>query len=167
MSARAQRLARHNAWWLWLSFAVIALDQASKQLVATHFYLFESVRLTGFLNLTYVRNTGVAFSLFTREPRLVFIGVGVLISLAILVWLYRHPRGDGLAAAALALILGGALGNVIDRALWGYVIDFIDVHVGAWHWPAFNVADSAVTIGAALLILDAFWPRREADADAD
>ena len=167
MSARSQSLARHNAWWLWLSFAIIALDQASKQLVATHFYLFESVRLTGFLNLTYVRNTGVAFSLFTREPRLVFIGVGVLISLAILVWLYRHPRGAGLTAAALALILGGALGNVIDRALWGYVIDFIDFHVGAWHWPAFNVADSAVTIGAALLILDAFRPRREAGADAE
>lgn len=167
MMARTPKWSGHNAQWLWLSLAIIALDQATKQLVATHFYLFQSVRLTGFLNLTYVRNTGVAFSMFNQGPRLVFIAVGVFISLAILVWLYRHPRDSRVTAVALSLILAGALGNVIDRALWGYVIDFIDFHVEQWHWPAFNVADSAVTIGAVLLVIDAVWPRRESYSGRD
>lgn len=167
MKGRGPTQYRHNAHWLWLSLAIIALDQTTKQLVATHFYLFQSVRLTGFLNLIYVRNTGVAFSMFNQAPRLVFIAIAVVIILAILVWLYRHPHDSRVTAAALTLILAGALGNVIDRVLWGYVIDFIDFHVGQWHWPAFNVADSAVTIGAVLLVVDALWPRQQTRSGAD
>lgn len=153
MSREPGQKSAHNAWWLLLSALVIVLDQFTKYLVATHFYLFESVRLTGFLNLTYVRNTGVAFSLLNHQSRLLFIAIGLLIALAIVVWLLRSSRRSRLMAAALALILGGALGNVIDRVRLGYVVDFIDFHVANWHWPAFNVADSAVTVGAVLLVL--------------
>lgn len=163
MSGRGVRLNGRNAWWLFLSLAVVALDQLTKHWVSTHFYLFQNVRLTGFLNFIYVRNTGVAFSLFTHESRLVFIAIGLLIALVIVGWLLFYPRRATLTAAALSLVLGGALGNVVDRVRLGYVIDFIDFHVGHWHWPAFNVADSAVTIGALLLAFEALRAREPSD----
>jgi signal peptidase II len=154
-----------NVHWLWLSAAVIVLDQVTKQLVAAQMYLFESIHLTGFLNLTYMHNTGAAFSMLAGAPSLLFVALGVIVTIAIMVWLHRHPRAYRGTAIALALILGGALGNVIDRVTRGYVIDFIDVHAGHWHWPAFNVADSAITIGAILLILGALLVRRRVPAD--
>jgi signal peptidase II len=141
-----------------LTALVVALDQATKRLVVAHFALYQGVTLTPMLQLMRLHNTGAAFSFLSAAggwQRWVFVGLGVAVSAAILVWLLRLPsRGRGLLAASLALVMGGALGNVIDRVLKGYVIDFIRVHYQDWYFPAFNVADSAITIGAALLILD-------------
>lgn len=143
-----------NVYWLWLSAAVIVADQVTKQLVVRELYVYERIELVPFLNLVHVHNTGAAFSMFSAAPAVMFILLGVAVSIWILWWLRTHPDGERLVACALSLILGGALGNVIDRAARGHVIDFIDLHVGDWHWPAFNLADSAITVGAALLILD-------------
>ena len=143
-----------NAHWLWLSALVILADQVTKQLVVNNMVLFDRIPLTGFLNLVHVHNTGAAFSMFAGAAPFFFVALSVAVSVGILVWLRRYPHEQRLVAVSLTLILGGALGNAIDRATRGYVIDFIDVHVMGWHWPAFNVADSAITVGAVLLIVD-------------
>jgi signal peptidase II len=144
--------------WLWLSLAVILLDQATKVLIMRSFAEFEQLELLPVLELMRLHNEGVAFSFFRGGPdwqRWVFIALGLSVGVGILVWLRRLPeRGQHVLAAGLALVLGGALGNVIDRARWGHVVDFIRVHYAEWYFPAFNVADSAITIGAALLLLD-------------
>jgi len=161
MHAQAQRT--HPAAWLWLSLAVIGLDQATKFLVARFFELYERVDVLPVLDFTLLHNTGAAFSMLAGASgwqRPFFIALGIVVSLLLVTWLWRAPRGDKLLPVALALILGGALGNVIDRVLYGYVIDFIHAHWGAAYFPAFNIADSAITIGAALLILDAFREKR-------
>jgi signal peptidase II len=148
-----------NVHWLWLSLVVILLDQITKQLVFINLEHYEAVYLLPVLNLTHMRNTGAAFSALSSASPLFFIGLGVAVSVGILWWLRAHPRGETLMAIGLSLIQGGALGNVIDRAYRGYVVDFVDFHIGecGWcHWPAFNVADSAIVIGAGLLILDMF-----------
>ena len=144
--------------WLWLTLAVIALDQWTKTLVIRHFEEFEYMTVLPVLDLMRLHNEGAAFSLLSDASgwqRWMFIALGVGVSAGLLVWLRRMPvRGQHRLAAALALIMGGALGNVIDRVLWGHVIDFIRVHYEQWYFPAFNAADSAITVGAALLILD-------------
>jgi signal peptidase II len=155
----------HNVHWLWLSLAVLALDQISKQLVFMNLQPYEALRLLPVLNLTHMRNTGAAFSMLSSAPPLFFIALGIVVSIGILWWLRRHPRGETLVAVGLSLIQGGALGNIIDRAYRGHVVDFIDFHIGECgfcHWPAFNVADSAIVIGAGLLILDLY---RKTDAE--
>lgn len=149
-----------NVHWLWLSALVIAADQVTKQLVVNKLALFDRIPLFDWLNLTLMHNTGAAFSIFAGATPWFFVGLGVLVSVGILVWMRRHPRGETLVAASLALILGGALGNAIDRATRGYVIDFVDFHIQGWHYPAFNVADSAIVLGAILLGLDMLRPRR-------
>lgn len=149
-----------NAHWLWLSGLVILADQVSKQLVVNFFDLYDSTRLFSWLNLTLMHNTGAAFSILRGATPWLFVALSVVVAVAILVWLRRHPHDSRLMAAALALILGGALGNAIDRATRGFVVDFVDFHINAWHYPAFNLADSAICIGAALLIIDMFLPRR-------
>ncbi len=155
----------HNVYWLWLSALIIAVDQISKQLVVREMLLFERIPLLPHLNLFHAHNTGAAFSLFNTAPALMFIALGLAVSAGILWWMRRHPYEDRLAAVGLALILGGALGNVIDRATRGFVIDFIDFYVGDWHFPAFNVADIGISVGAGLLILDTvLQARREARA---
>lgn len=143
-----------NVYWLWLSAAVMVLDQIAKQMVVRGLDWYQSIPLMPFLNVVHMRNTGAAFSMFAGASPLLFIGLGVAVSIGIMWWLRRNPRGQPLVAIALSLILGGALGNVIDRATRGHVVDFIDFYVGAWHFPAFNVADCAISVGAALLILD-------------
>ncbi|MDA3920325.1 MAG: signal peptidase II [Salinisphaera sp.] len=143
-----------NVHWLWLSVFVIAADQVTKQLVTKYFALFDSHHLFSWLNLTLLHNTGAAFSIFRGATPWLFVALSVAVAVAILVWLRRHPHDSRLMAAALSLILGGALGNAIDRATRGFVVDFIDFHIGTWHYPAFNVADSAICIGAGLLIVD-------------
>ncbi len=144
--------------WLWLAALVIGLDQWTKSLVTDNLEEFERIVLLPVLEFMRLHNEGAAFSLLsdaTGWQRWLFVGLGVVVSTGILVWLRRLPaRGQNLLAAGLALILGGALGNVIDRVLWGHVIDFIRVHYEQHFFPAFNVADSAITVGAALLILD-------------
>ncbi len=148
-----------NVYWLWLSITVIALDQVTKQLVVNGMDLYEVIPVMPFLNLTRMHNTGAAFSIMSGTSPLFFITLGLIVSIGVLVWLRRHPKGEPVMAVALVLILGGALGNVIDRAARGHVIDFIDFYVGAWHWPAFNVADMAIVTGAGLLILDMYLQR--------
>ena len=143
-----------NPYWLWLSLAVIVLDQVSKQLILRHFEWYEVRPVISNLNFILVKNTGAAFSSFNTLPPWVFVMLGVGVSIGILVWLRRNLYGQQLVAVAVCLIMGGALGNVIDRVRHGYVVDFIDFHVGQWHFAAFNVADMAISAGAALLILD-------------
>jgi len=148
----------HPAAWLWLSVAVIALDQATKFLVLRLLELYQRVEILPVLNFTRLHNTGAAFSLLAGADgwqRWFFIGLAFVVSTILIIWIFRLPRGDKLLSMALALILGGAIGNVIDRIVYGHVIDFIQVHWQDAYFPAFNVADSAITIGAGLLILDA------------
>ena len=144
--------------WLWLGVAVMVLDQWTKWLVVEGLEEFQEVTLLPVLELMRLHNTGAAFSFLSNASgwqRWVFVGLGVAVSAGILVWLRRlPPKGQGLPAAGLSLIVGGALGNVIDRVLHGYVIDFIRVHYDEHYFPAFNVADSAITIGAVLIVLD-------------
>jgi signal peptidase II len=153
----------HPAAWLWLSLAVIALDQATKFLVTRFLELYERVEVLPVLDFTLLHNTGAAFSLLADASgwqRNFFVALGVIVSLSLVVWLWRLPRGERLLPISLAMIVGGAVGNVIDRIVHGHVIDFVHVHWGAAYFPAFNIADSAITIGAALLLLDAFREQR-------
>jgi signal peptidase II len=159
----AQPQRTHPAAWLWLSATVIVLDQATKFLVTRFLELYDRVEVLPVLDFTLLHNTGAAFSLLAQASgwqRTFFIALAFAVSALLLVWIWRTPRGEKLLPFALALILGGALGNVIDRILHGYVIDFIHAHWGDAYFPAFNIADSAITIGAALLILDAFREKR-------
>ena len=147
-----------NVYWLWLSVAVICVDQITKQLIVKYLDWMDTRALLPHLNLVHMKNTGAAFSMFHTAPAWTFVILGVAVSIGILVWMRRHPRGETLMACALSLIMGGALGNVIDRAVRGYVVDFIDFYVGSWHFAAFNLADSAITVGALLLVADSFRP---------
>jgi signal peptidase II len=138
---------------------VVIADQVTKQLVEATLELHESVSvIPGLLDLTHVRNTGAAFGLlnaaeFPGKPA-VMIGIAALALLAIAAYGAQLGLHERLARLGLALILGGAIGNLIDRALRGYVVDFVDMYWGTWHFWAFNVADAAITVGAALVILD-------------
>ncbi|MEY4195750.1 MAG: hypothetical protein RLZZ226_2118 [Pseudomonadota bacterium] len=148
--------------WLLLSLVVIVLDQLSKYWVDHAMQLYQSIELLPGLQLTYVRNTGAAFSFLSQAggwQRWFFIGLGISASGLIGWWLHRLDRCRQIEAMSWALVLGGALGNVIDRVLYGYVIDFLDVYYQDWHWPAFNVADSAISLGVVLLLIDSLRPR--------
>jgi signal peptidase II len=152
------------ASWLLLSAFVVLADQVTKTYVARHFLEFEFTRIFAVLDVTRMHNVGAAFSFLASASgwqRWVFIGLAVVVSVGITIWLLRLPRGAPvLLAAGLALVLGGALGNVIDRIRLGYVIDFIHFHWDRAYFPAFNVADSAITVGAACLLLDALLQAR-------
>lgn len=140
-----------------IALAIIVADQLTKLWVDADMRLYQSIPIIdGFLSLTYVRNTGAAFSLFADLPENIrlpfFIGVLVVAVIGIAWFIRQTPSDDKLTLVACALVLGGALGNGIDRIAYGSVIDFVDVYVGDWHWPAFNVADSSITIGVILLL---------------
>lgn len=142
--------------WLGIALAVILLDQITKTLILGTFQLGDSRTITSFFNLVRVHNSGAAFSFLAGASgwqRWFFIGLGAAAALFI-VWMLRSHGGQRLFSWALALILGGAVGNVVDRLLHGYVVDFIQVHHRNWYFPSFNVADSAITLGAILLIVD-------------
>jgi signal peptidase II len=147
------------ASWLLLSAFVVLADQVSKMYIARHYLEFEFMRILPVLDITCMHNVGAAFSFLASASgwqRWVFIGLAVVVSIGITIWLIKLPRDvHVLLAAGLALVLGGALGNVIDRIRLGYVIDFIHFHWDRAYFPAFNVADSAITVGAACLLLDA------------
>jgi len=153
--------------FLWLTLLLIVLDQFTKQWVIRVFDLYESIEIMPYLNFTYVRNMGAAFSFLSDQggwQRWLFTGLAIAVSLVLLVWLRRNPVGLWRQNLAFTLILAGAIGNVIDRIIYGYVIDFIDVYVNEWHWPAFNIADMAITIGAVLMLLEAFFEQRQEPA---
>lgn len=148
--------------WLWLSALVIVIDQITKRIVDTTMQLYQSIELIPYFQLTYMRNQGAAFSFLSGAggwQRWFFIGLAVIASVFICFWLKKLNRSQRWEAIAWSLVLGGALGNLIDRILYGYVIDFLDVYIGDWHWPAFNVADSAITVGVVMLLLDSFKPQ--------
>lgn len=144
--------------WLAISLVVIILDQLSKAAINSHFVFGESLAVTPFFNLVLAHNTGAAFS-FLHDAggmqRWFFSAIAIVASVWI-VWLLRKHQSEKLFSFALAFILGGALGNLIDRIAYGYVVDFLDFYWGRYHFAAFNVADSAITCGAALLIWDSF-----------
>lgn len=151
------------AGWLALAGAVIALDQLTKALVMAAFRLGEGVALTGFFNLVFVFNSGAAFS-FLADAGGWQKWFFVVLALGVSAWLtamLRQSAGDRLLASALTLILGGALGNVIDRLRFDAVVDFLDFHWAGWHFPAFNVADSAITVGVALMLLHQFTHKEQ------
>jgi len=144
--------------WLLVRFGVIVLDRLTKLWVAAVFQLGDKLAVAPSFNLVLAYNTGAAFSLLADAggwQRLFFSAVAVVASAVIVHLLRRHP-GQPLFSLALSLILGGALGNLIDRVAYGHVIDFIQVYCRDWYWPAFNVADSAITVGAVLLVWDSF-----------
>jgi signal peptidase II len=143
--------------WLALAAAVVAADQATKGLVASRLVLGDSIEILPVLNLVRAHNAGAAFSFLAGESgwqRWFFVGIAVAASVFIVHLLRRHGRDQPLFAFSLAAILGGAIGNVIDRLNHGHVIDFVDLHLGGRHFPSFNVADGAITVGAVCLMLD-------------
>jgi signal peptidase II len=155
--------ATTRAWWhwLWLAAAVIAADQLTKALVVASFARSGEVPLTDFFSLILAYNSGAAFSFLAGAPgwqRWFFATIAAAASV-FLVWMLKRG-GSRMLCAGLALILGGALGNLWDRIAIGKVVDFLLFHYAGWSWPAFNVADSSITVGAALLILDSFRQRR-------
>ena len=161
--------AMASGWrWLPLSVAVVLLDRVVKLWIGHHFAPLERLHVSPVLDIILTYNTGAAFSFLADASgwqRWVFIVLALAVSAALLVWMRRlDARIHGLLACGLALIVGGALGNMIDRLATGRVVDFIHVHWGTHYFPAFNVADSAITVGAALLLLDAWQEGRRARA---
>jgi signal peptidase II len=154
--------------WCWISALVLILDQLTKWLANSALALGESIVLLPMVAITKAYNYGAAFSFLGSASgwqRWFFIVLAVVVSSVLLVWLARLAQHERGTALALSLILGGAVGNLMDRVLYGYVIDFIDVYYHAWHWPTFNIADSAITLGAGLLILDALAGNRQVSGD--
>ena len=142
--------------WLGLALIILIADQFTKTLILGYYQLGDSTKVLSFFNVVRVHNSGAAFSFLAGAggwQRWFFTGIGVVATVFI-IWMLLSHAGQKLFAFALACILGGAVGNVVDRVLHGYVVDFLDFHWGAMHFPAFNVADSGITIGAACLILD-------------
>lgn len=143
--------------WLWLTGLVIVLDQLAKHLMVGHFQIYERMEVLPFFNLTLAYNAGAAFSFLADAggwQRWFFTLVAVIAVGLILTWLARLRADERLQGAALALILAGALGNLYDRIQLGHVVDFLDFHWGYWHFPAFNIADASITVGAILILLD-------------
>ena len=145
--------------YLFITSLVIVFDQVSKWLMVSRLSLYETVIVMPYFNLTMAHNEGAAFSFLAQAggwQRWFFIWLALIISVVLLVWLAKLKPTEKLEAISLSLILGGAIGNVIDRISYGYVIDFIDLYIGHNHWPVFNIADSAICIGAILLVADSF-----------
>ena len=150
--------SKTNNLWLWLGLALIILlaDQFTKILVIGYYQHGDSTPVTSFFNLVRAHNSGAAFSFLANAggwQRWFFTIVGIVAAIVI-TWQLKKHAGQKLFAFALACILGGAIGNVIDRVMYGYVVDFLDFHYEGWHYPAFNVADSAICIGVVCLIWD-------------
>ncbi len=151
-----------NKWamaWLLLSVVIIALDLWTKNLATESLTLYRPVEVTSWLNMTLAHNYGAAFSFLSDAggwQRWLFTILASIVTVVLIVWLLRLPKYDIRTGAALGLIIGGAIGNLVDRITLGYVVDFIDVYYQGWHWPAFNIADSAITCGVTLLLIDGF-----------
>lgn len=141
------------------------IDQTTKAWAVRRLRLGRDIKvIPGFLNLSYAQNTGVAFSMFDdygEDGRWALSSVGILVGVLVLYYFWRVPRSNDRLLGALALLLGGIAGNVVDRIRFGFVIDFIDFYVGSWHYPTFNVADVAIVAGAALLIWDIYASKKE------
>lgn len=149
--------------WLWLAVAVIVLDLVTKYVASSQLGYAQPVEVLPFFNLTLLHNPGAAFSFLATHPgwqRWFFAIVAVGASVGLTIWLTRIKNDEKLLAIALPLIIGGALGNLYDRLVHGYVVDFLSFHVAGWYYPAFNVADIAITLGAVALIWESFMGER-------
>ncbi len=155
---------KKTAWsWLWLSLFIIIVDQITKYLANHDLIIQYPMPVFSFLNFTLTYNTGAAFSLFNflgERSLYIFGSITILVTIIFLIWLGRLQKHDACQAAGISLIIGGALGNFIDRVHLSYVIDFIDFHMGSWHYAIFNIADSAICLGALLLFI-ALWAKHE------
>ena len=151
--------------YLWLTAVIIVLDLATKAVVSEHFSLYETQAIIpGWFNLTLAHNAGAAFSFLADESgcqRWFFAIIALVISIVLLFWIKGLQSHERWMAIALALVLGGALGNLWDRLTLGYVVDFLDFYYKTSHWPAFNIADMAISIGAVMLIIDALLHKQE------
>lgn len=157
--------------WLLVAFFVVIADQLTKWAIIEWVSLYEKIPVNSFINLTHQRNTGAAFSFLADAggwQRWFFVVLASGVSVMIGVWLWRiRHEGPAILAAGLALVLGGAIGNLIDRVLLGYVTDFIQVWFGDWAFPSFNVADAGISVGAALLIIDAIFFSESGSSNPD
>ena len=145
--------------WLWISLLVVVLDQATKQIAESQLTPHQAVNLLPFFDWYLTYNTGAAFSFLANAggwQRWLFTAIAIVISVVIVQWIRKLPADETLTAFSLSLILGGAIGNLIDRVYLGHVIDYIQVWLGKYPWPAFNIADAAISVGAVLLILSSF-----------
>ena len=151
-----QRYARH---WLLLSVVVVVADQFTKWLAQASLIPYQPVPVIPMFNLTLAYNTGAAFSMLSDASgwqRWFFVSLAIVVVIVLFSWVWRMRADERLHAISITLILGGAIGNLIDRLLHGYVVDFLDVYYGSYHWPIFNIADSAITVGVVVLIIDMF-----------
>jgi len=156
--------------WLLMSVVIVVLDLWTKDLATDALSLYRPVELTSWLNMTLAHNYGAAFSFLSDAggwQRWLFTGLASVVTVVLIIWLLRLPAREKLTAAALGLIIGGAVGNLIDRINHGYVVDFIDVYYRNWHWPAFNLADSAITCGVVLLLIDGLFLSTSGKQSAD
>ncbi|MCW8847145.1 MAG: signal peptidase II [Sedimenticola sp.] len=145
--------------WLWFSLLIIVFDQLSKQLIEASFMVYETLSVLPFFNLTLAYNEGAAFSFLSDQggwQRWFFAFVAAFVTIVLVIWLSRL-KDEKVLAISLALVIGGAIGNLIDRLMLGYVIDFLDFFYGQYHWPAFNVADIAISVGVFLMFVDALF----------
>ncbi len=153
--------------YLAITGGVFLIDQTTKAWAVSRLRFGEDISvIPGFLNFAYAQNTGVAFSMFDDygDPgRWGLSAVAIVAGILVLFYFWRTPRSDDRVLGALALLLAGIIGNVTDRIRLGFVVDFIDVQFGSWHYPTFNVADMAIVIGAGLLIIDMVWSKKEKD----
>jgi signal peptidase II len=155
-----------NRRWFWLAIAVVFLDQITKYLADSHLEPYRPLELIPSANLTLMYNTGAAFSFLSDAggwQRWFFVLLAVVVCIVIVRWLLSLPSRYRASAAGLALILGGAVGNLVDRVATGLVIDFIDLYYGDWHWPAFNLADSAITTGVVLVLVGGLPKRTDGE----
>jgi len=155
-----RKLIDSGLFWLWITVLVVALDQVTKVIAENSMALYESVPVMPYFNFTLAYNTGAAFSFLADASgwqRWLFAVIAVVVSVFITGWLLRLRREQKWLGVSLALVLGGAIGNVWDRITLGHVIDFIDVYYQDWHWPAFNIADSAICVGAAMLVIESLF----------
>lgn len=164
-AAMAESAGGTKMKWLWLSVLVIILDLGTKAMATAMLTYGDPVPVIPMFNLTLLHNTGAAFSFLAQADgwqRWFFVALALVVSTVLVVWLRKLQRDETWEAVAIVLILGGALGNVYDRVVHGYVVDFLHFYWQDWHFPAFNLADMAITIGAAMMILDMF--RKPADS---
>jgi len=161
---------RKNFSWLWLALIIIVLDQVSKWYFSSTMQLGDSINLLPGFNWTLAHNYGAAFS-FLHDAggwqRWFFAGIALVVSGGILFWLRSVPANARFLACALVLVLGGALGNLYDRMMLGYVVDFVHVYYGTWHFPAFNIADAGITVGAIMLIIDSLFLEKKREVAND
>jgi signal peptidase II len=151
--------------WLWLSVVVIALDQLTKGLASSYLLLHDPIAVIPMFNLTLAHNPGAAFSFLSDAggwQRWFFTALAIGVSVLITLWIRKLPASENWQAAGLAAILGGAIGNVIDRIQLGHVVDFLDFYINDSHWPAFNIADTAISVGAVILIAMSFRKEKKA-----